>query len=119
MDDFDYQIKQRLIEEVRELSLADNQKANIQAAMNGELNNARCSTWRRLSARLALFWESTHEVSLAPVAVVCMLLVVTGVGALRQVPSQKRYETVKDVYFVRQAGGGIEIVPLPEDMEAQ
>lgn len=119
MDVFDENIKQRMMEETRELSLSEAQKANIQAVMSRELDKGRHRPCQQLFAKLALFWESTHEVSLAPVAVACVLLVVAGAGVLREIPSQSSYEPTLDAYLVSQANGGIEIVPLRDDMEVR
>jgi hypothetical protein len=117
MDKFDQSVRESLQDELQSLSLSDTTKEAMLRAMTVERNRSRQNLWRRLAARVSLFWDTTYQLSLAPVAVACVLVVVAGAGIYSEFSGPGQPDPTPPVYFVGQNNGGTVIVPLDGDTE--
>lgn len=117
MDAFDRHVRQCLEEKTAQAALNEDKKASLRKAMCQELQAAGSRPWRRAAAKLHLLLESTHQVSLAPVAAACLLLVVAGAGLLWEIPNRNSGGPAQELFFVSQTDSGMQIVPLDGEWE--
>lgn len=118
MKQFDESVKSLFSQEIAQATLSSRRKAEIKEVMCQELEQSRKKRLRRAWAKAGLFWESTHEVSLAPLAAAaCILLILTGAGLWQALSAPDGQEQSRQVYFISQADGGMEIVPLRDGRE--
>ncbi|MDW7651507.1 MAG: hypothetical protein SCK29_07630 [Bacillota bacterium] len=115
MDALDKKIKKQLSAETKNIRLSAECKQGLQKALMAEISAGKSSWPRRLSVKTSVFWESTYELSLAPLAAACILFVVAGLGILQAGPEPALEEPVPQVYFVSQSDGGMEIIRLSDE----
>ncbi|MCR3921989.1 MAG: hypothetical protein NUK65_05660 [Firmicutes bacterium] len=110
MDAFEQKYKEKLKQTLADVTLPSDKKEALRASMMREIEVSRKSGWQQFRTSCLAFWESTYEISLAPVAVsVCILLVVVGVKYFSVAPDAKPLEPT---YFIRQTDAGLEITRL-------